>query len=160
MIDRYRRWFGRVAGTHLARTMIGPKVVARLDRVLFRRLHGSIISLGSRAFPTLLLTTRGRKTGRPHTVPLLYLQQADRLVVVASNYGRDRHPGWSFNLLASGSARVEINGEVADARARLLSALEKEAVWPDLLDLFETWKRYEAETERDLRVFELRFTDR
>ncbi len=153
--DRYRRWLNKAAGSRLARSWLGPQVITRLDRRLFRFLHGSIVSLGTRAFPTLLLTTTGRRTGRRHIVPLFYLPQDGSFLVVASNYGRRPHPAWSYNLLAGGPTLVEIEGESMKVTARLLPEDEKVRVWPDLLGLFETWQRYEAETERSIRVFEL-----
>lgn len=56
------------------------------------RLTGGVIGGRIGRNPTLLLTTVGRRSGRPHTVPLTYFQDGDRLALVASNAGSDRHP--------------------------------------------------------------------
>ena len=155
MVDRYRRWFSRASSTAFARNWLGPKVDARLDRWLYKPTRGGLVSLGSRAFPTLLLTTTGHKTGRSHTVPLFYLQRGASLLVVASNYGRVGHPGWSANLLHNAGCRVQVRDDTWPGRARLLPPDEKEQVWPELVRLFDGWQTYENETARSIRVFSL-----
>lgn len=54
-----------------------------------------------RGVPTLLLTTTGRKSGEPHTTPLIYGEDAGRYVVVASRGGAPSHPQWHRNLDAN-----------------------------------------------------------
>jgi deazaflavin-dependent oxidoreductase (nitroreductase family) len=153
--DRYKRWFTRAAAGRIPRHWLGPRVITRLDRFFYRSTGGWLLSLGSRAFPTLLLTTVGHKTGRDHSVPLLYLELSEGWAVVASNYGRPEHPTWSTNLLANPRGSIEIGSQKDDVRARLLSENEKQQIWPRLLELFEGWQRYEAETHRSIRVFVL-----
>ncbi|MDQ3953585.1 MAG: nitroreductase family deazaflavin-dependent oxidoreductase [Actinomycetota bacterium] len=101
----------------------------------------------------LLLTTTGRKTGEPRRVPVLYLHDEERLWVVASNYGQQRHPAWSANLLANPDATVTIRGEERAVRARLASDDEKRSLWPRLLQLYPAWKAYSSWTDRSFRVF-------
>jgi F420H(2)-dependent quinone reductase len=88
-------WFSRLTWT----------VVVPVDRFLYDRSGGrlSLTHVGARrrgALETLLLTTTGRRSGRQRTTPVLYLRDGERLVVVASNFGREHHPAWSSNLLA------------------------------------------------------------
>ena len=154
-VNVYRRWLSRMAMSHFSRFWLGPKVISRADRLLYKPTHGGLLSLGSRAYPTLLLTTTGRKTGHPHTVPLFYLPSDQGLLVVASNYGRPQHPGWSANLVSQPVARVQVDHRSWEVRARLLAPEDKAAVWPELLDLFDGWQQYEEETERSIRVFSL-----
>jgi deazaflavin-dependent oxidoreductase (nitroreductase family) len=154
-VNRYRRWFSRVAATNFARSFLGPKVVSRLDRLLYRPTRGGLVSLGSRAYPTLLLSTIGHKTGRSHTIPLFFLQRGKSLIVVASNFGRVNHPGWSANLLRDPIGRVRVHDKSWPIRARLLTRGEKDAVWSELVELFDRWQSYEEETLRSIRVFVL-----
>ena len=96
-----------------------------IDRFCYRRSGGrfSLLHFGRRRKPalqTLLLSTRGRKTGHPRTTPVLYLEDDGRLVVVASNFGRDRHPAWSANLLPTPSGRPESRPPTERAAAQLL----------------------------------------
>ena len=154
-VDHYRRWFSKAASTAFARKWLGPRLVAGLDRRLYARTGGGLISLGSRAYPMLLLTTTGHKTGRSRAVALFYLPRSESLIVVASNYGRTHHPGWSSNLLHNPDCRVQVRDESWPVRARLLPPDEKDKVWPELVELFEGWQRYEDQTTRSIRVFSL-----
>src|SRR5204863_10042107 len=70
----HRRWFA----------WVGSRVAPRLDRVLYPLTGGRITAIGTPVIPTLLLTTTGRKSGLPRTVPLLFLQDGDRMVVAGS----------------------------------------------------------------------------
>jgi deazaflavin-dependent oxidoreductase (nitroreductase family) len=66
-------------------------VFTPLDRAALR-LSGGRLNLAPKVIPELLLTTTGRRSGQPRSTPVLYLKNGDRYVVVASNYGRERHP--------------------------------------------------------------------
>src|SRR5688572_11671199 len=83
------------------------RLASNVHAVIYQRTGGAIGGqLGK--LPFLLLTTVGRKSGRRRTIPLLYLRDGDNLVIVASNGGHDRHPGWFWNLTADGHTEVQI----------------------------------------------------
>jgi deazaflavin-dependent oxidoreductase (nitroreductase family) len=132
---------------------LGPRVFAPLDTWLYPRVHGAIVSAGPPVLPMLMLTTTGRSSGRPRSVPLLYLRRGDDLVLVASNWGRPRHPAWSDNLLHDPRAAVQIGRQYRAVRARLATTDEKARLWPELLAFCPVWKTYASRSGRDLRVF-------
>ncbi|MDX1468596.1 MAG: nitroreductase family deazaflavin-dependent oxidoreductase [Acidimicrobiia bacterium] len=101
----------------------------------------------------LLLTTIGRASGRPHTVPLLYLAEDDRLVVIASYGGRDWHPDWFLNLEANPlvAARVPFRRR-RQMVARTASPDERERWWPRIVRAYGGYAEYEAKTERQIPV--------
>ena len=86
------------------------KHLSTLHRVLYRCTRGMV---GRRLVGNdmCLLSTTGRRSGEVHTVPLLYLRDGDRLVVVASWGGRDHHPDWYENLLVDPHATVQVLGD-------------------------------------------------
>src|SRR5436190_10276998 len=61
--------------------------------------------------PLLLLTTTGARSGRPHITPLMYLEDGDRLAVIASKGGHPSHPDWFRNLVANPTVTVELESE-------------------------------------------------
>jgi deazaflavin-dependent oxidoreductase (nitroreductase family) len=67
----------------------------------------------------LLLTTRGAKTGRPHTTPLAYTRDGDSYVVIASMGGAPKHPAWYHNVVASPDAEIEVGGDVGTETLRV-----------------------------------------
>ena len=59
----------------------------------------------------LVLTTTGARTGRPHSTPMMYVPDGDRVIVIASNAGAPKHPDWYRNLVANPEVTVEVDGE-------------------------------------------------
>ena len=93
------------------------KYFARAHIWVYRRTNGR---LGAKLlwFPAALITTTGRKTGKPRTTPTLYLRDGDRVVLPASFGGRDASPGWYRNLKADPKVHIQIRGEHLDLIAR------------------------------------------
>ncbi len=102
--------------------------------------------------PILVLHTTGRLTGKQRTTPLLYLDQGDQLVVVASNGGDSRSPRWYLNLTDHPEVSVEVNGETRPFTAQTASPEEKGRLWPQLLDIYGTYDKYQRRTSRDIPV--------
>jgi deazaflavin-dependent oxidoreductase (nitroreductase family) len=153
----YRRlllWMGRTPWL----TWYSSRVLVPIDRFLYRRTNGrvSLTHVGRRregAIQSLLLTTTGRRSGRPRPTPVLYLEDGDRLVVVASNFGKEKHPAWSANLLANPDASVQVRDRHMEVRARRATEEEKERLWPRLLELYPAWQDYTERTDRNFRMF-------
>ena len=133
---------------------IAPRVVPKLDLLVYRITGGRRIA-GQGLVPTLVLTTTGAKSGQARRSPLACLVDGDGFYVVGSNFGRDDHPAWTGNLLATPEAQVTFAGRDVLVRARLLDAGEKAALWPRLVDLWPNYDVYEERSGRDLRVFRL-----
>jgi deazaflavin-dependent oxidoreductase (nitroreductase family) len=100
----------------------------------------------------LLLTTTGRRTGRPHTVPLLYLRAGDTLVVIASYGGRDRHPAWYLNLVATPEVEVQVRKGRFRARARTAAPEERASWWPRVVAAYGDYAAYQTRTDRVIPV--------
>jgi deazaflavin-dependent oxidoreductase (nitroreductase family) len=154
-LGRYQRFLLRVIDTRFARRFFGPMVFTYLDRWVIRWTNGRLTAAGPPVFPTLNLTTTGAQSGRPRTVPLIYASEGGTLVVVATNWGRERHPAWSANLLRHPDAIVQTKTGRFAVRARLASPAERDAMWPRLLETMPTWDDYRRSLDRDVRVFVL-----
>jgi len=102
--------------------------------------------------PMLLLETKGRKTGRPRTVALLYHRDVDDYVVVGSKGGSDAPPAWLLNLQATPKVRVQIGTERFTARARIAGADERRRLWAELTRLWPNYDRYQTQTAREIPV--------
>ncbi|MEN8235616.1 MAG: nitroreductase family deazaflavin-dependent oxidoreductase [Actinomycetota bacterium] len=127
------------------------KYLSTLHRVLFRSTRGAI----GRRFvhnDVCLLTTTGRRTGKAHTVPLLYLHDGDALVVIASWGGRDYAPDWYLNLLDDPSGVVQVLGDRWPVRARTADPKERAEWWPRVLAAYDGYAVYESRTDREIPV--------
>lgn len=154
----YRAWVNRFSTTAVGR-WLARSVAARLDPVIYRLSGGRFTTTIVPSLPMLVLTTTGRRTGRPRSVQLAYLRDGDDLVVVASNFGEPRHPGWMHNLLARSRASVLVDGERREVVADTVTDAELEALWPRLDALVPQFETYRARTDRDIVVFRLRPAD-
>jgi deazaflavin-dependent oxidoreductase (nitroreductase family) len=102
--------------------------------------------------PTLLLTTRGRRTGALRRTALIYGQAGESYLVVASNGGKPNHPLWYLNLLESPDVQVQVGPELFDAYARPAIAVERPLLWQQMAELFPTYNGYQANAGREIPV--------
>jgi deazaflavin-dependent oxidoreductase (nitroreductase family) len=125
--------------------------LSRLHRGVYRLTRGWV---GRRLVRNdmLLLTTRGRRTGTPHTVPLLYVQDGDRLVVIASWGGRPHHPEWYLNLVAEPRAVVQVRSRSWAVRARTAGPAERQDWWTRVTTAYSGYLDYQARTDRVIPV--------
>ncbi len=105
-----------------------------------------------RGVPTLLLTTRGRRSGKLRRTALIYGRDGDRYVVVASTGGADRHPRWYLNLVADPSVRVQAGAARFTAWARTASPEEKARLWPMMTGEWPAYDEYQTRTTRAIPV--------
>lgn len=131
-----------------------PKVVPHLDRLLHRVSGGKLI-MSAGMVPSLVLTTTGAKTGQRRTTPLATKPEDGFWYVVGSNFGGEKHPAWSANLIANPDAEVSYRGRTTPVRAHLLTPEEKAQVWPRLVKFWPNYDVYVERSHRDLRVFRL-----
>lgn len=127
------------------------RTMQRANTWLYRRSNGR---LGGqmRGAPVCLLTTRGAKSGQPRTVPLLYLADGERVIVVASKGGVPEHPLWYRNLTADPQVQVQIGGDVRKLRARTANEQERAAYWPRLVAMYADYANYQSWTDRTIPV--------
>lgn len=104
----------------------------------------------------LLLTTIGAQTKRRHSVPLLYLEEDEDLVVIASYGGRPANPQWYVNLVARPKVRVQIGASQFDATARTTSGVERAQLWARAVEAYAGYAEYQERTDREIPVVVLR----
>jgi deazaflavin-dependent oxidoreductase (nitroreductase family) len=101
---------------------------------------------------TLLLTTKGRRSGEQRTTPLIYQQHGDHYLVVASKGGADEPPAWLLNLEAEPDVEVQVKGDRFPARARTASADEKPEMWRTMTATWPAYDEYQQKTSREIPV--------
>lgn len=103
-------------------------------------------------FPTLLLTTIGRKSGEKRTTPAVFMRHGKDLVVVGSLAGYDQHPAWVLNLNANPKCEVQLDFDKYHAVSRDATDTERKALWPSLVKTFPAWGYFQMQTERPFAV--------
>lgn len=102
--------------------------------------------------PTLLLTTRGRKSGRLYRTALIFGEHDGRYLLIPSNGGADDAPSWYLNLLDNPEVYLQVGAEKFTAQARLATDDEKPALWQVMTKIFPTYNTYQKKSARDLPV--------
>lgn len=120
------------------------------------QVSGGLIGRSLFGAPILLLTVTGRKSGRTHTTPLIYLQDGDSFVIVGSVGGSDKHPAWFLNLRAKPDAEVLVGRTKTSVRAEVANDEERARLWPQLVKLYSNYDEYQKKTSRQIPVVILR----
>lgn len=102
--------------------------------------------------PLLLLTTTGKRSGKHHTTPMMYIPDSDRLLVVASNAGAPSHPDWYRNLVAHPHVVVEVGKETFDTTAVVAEGEERERLWTRIVELYPFFTEHQAKVTRQIPV--------
>ncbi|WP_282555441.1 MULTISPECIES: nitroreductase family deazaflavin-dependent oxidoreductase [unclassified Rhodococcus (in: high G+C Gram-positive bacteria)] len=139
-------------------TVSAIKWMSKINVVLYRRTGGRLGStwrVGSafpRGLPVCLLTTTGRKSGEPRISPLLFLEDGDRIILVASQGGLPKHPMWYLNLRANPDVTVQVKSRVRPMTAHVADPGERADLWPRLVDMYADFDNYQAWTDRTIPV--------
>jgi deazaflavin-dependent oxidoreductase (nitroreductase family) len=100
--------------------------------------------------PTLLITTRGRKSGTLRRTALIYGRDGDRYLVVASRGGSPEHPSWYLNLVEHAEVDLQVEAAKFSARARTANADEKPRLWSLMTSIWPDYDNYQSKTDRDI----------
>ena len=124
----------------------------KIHVALYRASGGRLGGRFRKGAPVLLLTTTGRKTGRRRTTPLLYVEEGDRYVVVASAGGAPSHPAWYLNLRSNPAATIQVGGRKLAITAETAGLEERARLWPRLTQMWPQYDDYQAKTHREIPV--------
>ncbi len=118
---------------------------------LYRMLGGRLVGRNM-----LILTTVGRRTGRRRSTPVFFVSDAGDYVVIASNGGEDRYPGWWHNIRANPNVEVEIGRKrVACTARRVEDTADADRLFSRLSGVYGGYQEYRRRTKRELTLFRL-----
>lgn len=101
-----------------------------------------------RGLPTLLLTTRGRKSGKLRRTALIYGRDGENYLIVPSNGGADQHPLWYLNLSENPTVEIQVGSDTFTARAHTANAEEKARLWQVMSTIFPTYDSYQKKASK------------
>ena len=134
------------------------RIAPRIDPPLLRLTGGRVSSVYP--VPVMLLTTTGAKSGKARTLPLLYVIDGDRLMLIASNYGKKSHPAWYRNLRANPQVEVLAGKHSGRYVAReITEPRERDRAWELAVDQYAGYSDYEIRAgDRDIPLILLERT--
>jgi len=130
----HQRWFAALG-----------RQLAPADRVLYRATSGRLTIMGPQGAampPTLLLTTIGRRSGRPRPTPVMYLQDRERFVITSENFGQERPAAWALNLAADSHATIQVGRHVLFVRAVRATEEQRARYWPQFVEIWPAHESY------------------
>lgn len=141
-------------GMSKAGRWFGIEVGSRVDPALLRLTRGRFATTSF--FPLVLLTVKGRKSGTPRTVPLVYFTQGEEVILTASSFGRAKHPAWYLNAKANPEVELAARGVPLPYLARETEGEERNRLFGLAKSLYAGYGLYEQRaTERTIPVLAL-----
>jgi deazaflavin-dependent oxidoreductase (nitroreductase family) len=128
------------------------KVVSRLHVLFYKASGGRVGGRFRKTAPVLLLTTKGRRTGKERTTPLLYIEDGGRYAVVASVGGAPRHPAWYLNLRDDPVAAIQIGSAKLAVAAEQAEPDERRRLWAKAAQMYPSYDDYQAKTSREIPI--------
>lgn len=125
-------------------------------QVWLYRLTGGKLGGQIRGFKVLLLTTKGRKSGKTYITPLGCFDNESGYVIVASNAGQPSNPSWYYNLKSNPQVTVQVLDKVMPATAEVLSGEARTQAWRQVIATAPSYANYEKRTTREIPLILLR----
>ena len=159
----------RVIATRPAAWLLA-RTIHHIDRAVLRLSGGRTTAAALfSGLPILAVTTTGARSGRPRTVPLVAVPDGERLILIASNWGQSRPPGWYYNMKANPEVRVAdggspIGGDPAGGDpagdgppgrlyvAREVVGEERAACWAKAVAVYPGYEAYARRAGREIGV--------
>jgi deazaflavin-dependent oxidoreductase (nitroreductase family) len=132
----------------------GLRLTGKLNVPVYRLSGGRIGSKVGEG-PVLLLTTTGRKSGQQRTAPVLYLEHGEAMILIDTNGGNEKLPGWSHNLKAKPEAEVEIGRRKQAVTARIAAGAERDELWRACVAQYSGFDQYVEWLDRTPSVWVL-----
>ena len=137
-------------------TALVAPILHHADAFLLRLTGGRLDITRASGLPVIELTTTGAKSGLPRTLPLAGYPDGDKFVLIASNFGKARHPAWYHNLKANPEAEVTFRGYNGMMQASELQGRQRKEMWERLVAYNPQYAEYQNGTQRLIPVLQLR----
>ena len=139
-------------GAAVHRTLAAP-----LDAPLMRLTHGRV-SLAVGAIPLVVLVSTGARTGQRRETPLVYFTDGEAVILMASSYGREHHPGWYYNLAAHPACELRVGPRGGRFLAREVQGAERDRLYALAVDHYGGYGAYAQRTDGVRTIPVLRLT--
>ncbi|MBR22912.1 MAG: nitroreductase family deazaflavin-dependent oxidoreductase [Microcella pacifica] len=137
---------------------LAPRLMPPIERAI-ATVTGSSIQLSGLLVPSLVLRTIGARSGQPRDSILMYTADGHGCAIVAgTSFAREKHPAWTYNLLAHPDAQIAVRGRRYAVRAALIEGDAREAAWRRIEHQWPGYRAYERESGRVVRLFRLTLT--
>ena len=116
-------------------------VSSKLDPWILKRTDGRLSAMPG--VPVLLLQHTGARTGKVRETPLVYIEDGDDIVIVASKGGAPEHPTWYHNLLANPECSLIVKDRSGRYYAREATGVRRTRLWAEALEVYGGYEVYQ-----------------
>jgi deazaflavin-dependent oxidoreductase (nitroreductase family) len=142
----------QIEGLNSAKVGTAIKWMSKAQTWIFKKTNGKFGNKFLKGTDVGILTTIGRKSGEPRESPLLFLQEGERIVLVASQGGRATNPMWYLNLVANPSVTFQTKAGMLKLTAREATDPERDEYWPKLDAMYPDFVNYRSYTDRKIPI--------
>jgi deazaflavin-dependent oxidoreductase (nitroreductase family) len=134
---------------------LGPVLLPPAERVMGFLTRGRV-QVSGLLVPSLVLHSTGARSGDPRDTYLMYTPDGPgRVIVAGTSFAQERHPAWTYNLLAHPDAAITVRGRHVPVRASLVADDERDAAWARIEAQWPGYRAYERDSGRVVRLFRL-----
>lgn len=134
---------------------LGPRMLPPLE-VVAKQLSGGRVQVSGLLVHSLTLHSTGAKSGQRRDTELMYTPDGcGNAIVAGTSFARERHPGWTYNLVAHPDAEITVRGRTMPVRASVIGDGERDASWGLIEKQWPGYRHYERESGRVVRLFRL-----
>ncbi|MCV7229656.1 nitroreductase family deazaflavin-dependent oxidoreductase [Mycolicibacterium komossense] len=126
--------------------------MSKAQTFIFKKTNGKFGNKFLKGSEVGILTTTGRKSGEPRDSPLLFLQEGQRIILVASQGGRATNPMWYLNLQANPAMTFQTKAGTFSLTARDATDAERDEYWPKLDEMYPDFVNYRSYTDRKIPI--------
>lgn len=137
VMTRIMRKLGQTKAFSIAYSKVGPIIDPKIRDLRDGRVMAAVYGL-----PILSLHTVGAKSGQPRVSPLVYVRDGDDVMLIGTNFGQAKHPGWTANLLAHPSASVQIGAETLEVHAVQVDDETWQRIFPSFVAVYPGYANY------------------
>jgi deazaflavin-dependent oxidoreductase (nitroreductase family) len=142
----------QIEGLNSAKVGTAIKWMSKAQTWIFKKTNGKFGNKFLKGTEVGILTTIGRKSGEPRESPLLFLQEGERIVLVASQGGRATNPMWYLNVVANPSVTLQTRDGLHALTAREATDPERDEYWPKLDAMYPDFVNYRSYTDRKIPI--------
>lgn len=154
MLQAVRSMIAPLTRTRAFRAM-GPVLLPPAERVMAFLTRGRV-QVSGLLVPSLVLHSTGARSGEPRDTYLMYTPDGPgRAIVAGTSFAQERHPAWTYNLLAHPDAAITVRGRRIPVRASLITDDDREAAWAKIQAHWPGYRAYERDSGRVVRLFRL-----
>ena len=129
------------------------KHLSSLNALVYRLSGGKLWNKWLGKYPIMILSVKGRKTGKTRNIPLIKVMKDEQPILVASMGGMPMNPTWYYNVASDEKVTIQIGKEKKYYLAKQVDEIEKNELWPIICSFYPDYKIYQDKTARNIPVF-------